>query len=125
MDNNFAEFMTTAGWNTPTHILERRLILSVVKVLCTGCTPSLHPHCTHKVENAKGKGCTCTRCPVVPASLVPADLRSDIIYIWTGYAKINCTYSTLHFLQLFLVRSNECKYIFTQLFPSRRFFNCT
>jgi hypothetical protein len=62
MDNNFAEFLTTGGWNTPTHILERRLILSVVKVLCTGCTHSLHPHCTHKVENAKGKGCTCTRC---------------------------------------------------------------
>jgi hypothetical protein len=62
MDNNFAEFLTTGGWNTPTHILERRLILSVVKVLCTGCTHSLHPHCTHRVENAKGKGCTCTRC---------------------------------------------------------------
>ena len=43
-------------------MLEGRLILSVVKVLFTGCTPSLHPHCTHKVENAKGKGCTCTRC---------------------------------------------------------------
>jgi hypothetical protein len=25
----------------------------------------------------------------------------------------------------FLVRSNECKYIFTQLFPSTRSFNCT
>ena len=62
MDNNFAEFLTTGGWNTPTHILERRLILSVVKVLCAGCTHSLHPHCTCKVENAKGKGCTCTRC---------------------------------------------------------------
>jgi hypothetical protein len=62
MDNNFAEFLTTGGWNTPTHILERRLILSVVKVLCTRYTHSLHPHCTHKVENAKGKGCTCTRC---------------------------------------------------------------
>jgi hypothetical protein len=61
--DNFAEFLTTGEWNTPTHILERRLILSVVKVLCTGCTHhSLHPHCTHKVENAKGKGCTCTRC---------------------------------------------------------------
>jgi hypothetical protein len=62
MDSNFAELLTTAGWNTPTHILEGRLILSVVKVLFTGCTPSLHPHCTHKGENAKGKGCTCTRC---------------------------------------------------------------
>jgi hypothetical protein len=62
MHNNFAEFLTNGGWNTPTHILERRLILSVVKVLCTGCTHSLHPHCTHKVENAKGKGCTCIRC---------------------------------------------------------------
>jgi hypothetical protein len=62
MDNNFAEFVTTGGWNTPTHILERRLILSVVKVLCTRYTHILHPHCTHKVENAKGKGCTCTRC---------------------------------------------------------------
>jgi hypothetical protein len=62
MDNNFAEFLTTAGWNTPTHFLERRLILSVVKVLCTRYTHSLHPHCTHKVENAKGKGCTSTRC---------------------------------------------------------------
>jgi hypothetical protein len=38
------------------------LILSVGKVLCTRYTHSLHPHCTHKVENAKGKGCTCTRC---------------------------------------------------------------
>jgi hypothetical protein len=65
MDSNFAELLTTAGWNTPTHILEGRLILSVVKVLFTGCTPSLHPHCTHKVENAKGKGCT-------PASLLLA-----------------------------------------------------
>jgi hypothetical protein len=62
MDNNFAELLTTAGWNTPKQILEGQLILSVVKVLFTGCTPSLHPHCTHKVENAKGKGCTCTRC---------------------------------------------------------------
>jgi hypothetical protein len=62
MDKNFAEFLTTGGWNTPTHILERRLILSVVKLLCTRYTHSLHPHCTHKVENAKGKGCTCTRC---------------------------------------------------------------
>jgi hypothetical protein len=62
MDNNFAEFLTTGGWNTPTHILERRLILSVVKVLCTRYTHSLHPHCTQRVENAKGKGCTCTRC---------------------------------------------------------------
>ena len=50
MDNNFAEFLT-GGWNTPTHILERRLILSVVKVLCTRYTHSLHPHRTHKVEN--------------------------------------------------------------------------
>jgi hypothetical protein len=57
MDNNFAEFLTTGGWNTPTHFLERRLILSVVKVWCTRYTHSLHPHCTHKVENAKGKGC--------------------------------------------------------------------
>jgi hypothetical protein len=24
--------------------------------------PALHSHCTHKVENAKGNGCTCTRC---------------------------------------------------------------
>jgi hypothetical protein len=62
MDNNFAEFLTTGGWNTPTHFLERRLILTVVKVLCTRYTHNLHPHCTHKVENAKGKGCTCTRC---------------------------------------------------------------
>jgi hypothetical protein len=62
MDKNFAEFLTTGGWNTPTHFLERRLILSVVKVLCTRYTHSLHPLCTHKVENAKGKGCTCTRC---------------------------------------------------------------
>jgi hypothetical protein len=62
MDNNFAEFLTTGGRNTPTHFLERRLILSVVKVLCTLYTHSLYPHCTHKVLNAKGKGCTCTRC---------------------------------------------------------------
>jgi hypothetical protein len=62
MDNNFAEFLTTEAWNTPTHFLERRLILSVVKGLCTCYTHSLHPHCTHKVENAKGKGCTCTHC---------------------------------------------------------------
>jgi hypothetical protein len=66
MDSNFAELLTTAGWNTPTQILEGRLILSVVKVLFTGCTPSLHPHCTHKVENAKGKGCTCTRGSGIP-----------------------------------------------------------
>ena len=51
MDNNFSEFLT-GGWNTPTHILERRLILSVVKVLCTRYTHSLHPHRTHKVENS-------------------------------------------------------------------------
>ena len=50
MDNNFAKFLTE-GWNTPTHILERRLILSLVKVLCTRYTHSLHPHRTHKVEN--------------------------------------------------------------------------
>ena len=71
MDSNFAELLTTAGWNTPTHILEGRLILSVVKVLFTGCTPSLHPHCTHKGENAKGKGCTCTRC--IRGSGIPDD----------------------------------------------------
>jgi hypothetical protein len=62
MDNNFAEFLTTGAWNTPTHFLERRLILSVVKGLCTCYTHSLHLHCTHKVENAKGKGCTYTHC---------------------------------------------------------------
>ena len=74
MDNNFAEFLMNGGWNTPTHFLERRLILSVVKVLCTRYTHSLHPHCTHKVENAKGKGCTCTRCTRgsgIPESAAP------------------------------------------------------
>jgi hypothetical protein len=70
MDNNFAEFLTTGGWKTPTHILERRLILSVAKVLCTRYTHSLHPHCTHRVENVKGKGALAPAAPVVPASLI-------------------------------------------------------
>ena len=41
--------------------------------MCTRYTHSLNPHCTHKVENAKGKGCTCTRCTRgsgIPASVV-------------------------------------------------------
>jgi hypothetical protein len=80
MDSNFAELLTTAGWNTPTHILEGRLILSVVKVLFTGCTPSLHPHCTHKVENAKGKGCTCTRC--TRGSGIPGDGGQEVKNIY-------------------------------------------
>jgi hypothetical protein len=49
MHNNFAEFLTNGGWNTPTHILE--FYAPVAPIVCT-----------HKVENAKGKGCTCTRC---------------------------------------------------------------
>ena len=91
MDNNFAKFLTNGGWNTPTHILERRLILSVVKVLCTGCTHSLHPHCTHKVENAKGKGCTCTRCtrgsgiPGQHAGLFMANTTHGVVgWQWCG-----------------------------------------
>jgi hypothetical protein len=65
MDNNFAEFLTTGGWNTPTHILERRLILSVVKVLCTGCT------CTAptKLKMQKARGALAPAAPVVPPSL--------------------------------------------------------
>jgi hypothetical protein len=85
MDNNFAELLTTGGWNTPTHFLERRLIMSVVNVLCTRYTHSLYPHCTHKVENAKDKGCTCTRCtrgsgiPRWPDSLPKDTLPKDIL----------------------------------------------
>jgi hypothetical protein len=33
--------------------------------------------------------------PTLPVAYVPADLRSDIIYIWTVYPKINCTYSCI------------------------------
>jgi hypothetical protein len=37
--------------------------------------PALHPHCTHKVENAKGNGCTCTRC--TRGSGIPDTARRD------------------------------------------------
>jgi hypothetical protein len=75
--------------------------------------------------------------PPPPRCYVPADLRSGIIYIWTRYRKINCTgiagpqlqflpgTYTVAFLQLFLVRSNKCKYNSTRLFPSTTSFNCT
>ena len=38
------------------------LNLFVLSLLCTRCTHSLHPHCTQKIMNTKGKGCTCTHC---------------------------------------------------------------
>ena len=70
MDNNFAEFLTTGGWNTPTHFLERRLILSVVKVfapvtpiVCTRTAPT-------KLKMQKARGALAPAAPVVPASLV-------------------------------------------------------
>jgi hypothetical protein len=69
MDSNFAELLTTAGWNTPTHILEGRLILSVVKVLFTGCTPSGTRTAPTKVKMQKARGALAPAAPVVPASL--------------------------------------------------------
>ena len=96
MDSNFAELLTTAGLNTPTHILEGRLILSVLKVLFTGCTPSLHPHCTHKVENAKGKGCTCTRrtrgsgIPVCIPTLISLGIKVSLVGIPTTLEAKGC-----------------------------------
>ena len=79
----------------------------------------------------------------------PADLRSDTIYIWTTYPKINRTgnagpqalflpgtyYIWLHFSQLFLVRSNNAKHFpsiisiymiaILHLYVNRLSFHCT
>ena len=85
----FAKWITTlpnswrlggGGWNTPTHFLERRLILSVVKVLCTRYTHSLHP-----------QSWKCKK-PVVPASLW-LGLIKCIKFLWNFHQQILSTIS--------------------------------